>query len=308
MASAGYSAPTALMVDQFERMANEKVRELKLHYRQIQHYEQTLDIENLIHEKASVQRMISSMIEGFKQVLSKRQNLPAEERDAFDARVDPIQRQTHAIVNAIMALIEKPLPVVPKEDAPKKESQNIFDDCFAPEDHDTYGGIKSSTTTSTSAYEEQLMAQTQTDAQARAEEARLRVLRAKEDSEAIKQVARDIEDLNQVMEDLATLVHCQHDMVDSIEDHVEKATYQVHSGNQQLKKALANKNAQVPIVAAGVGAAAAGGPVGIVAGSAVLGVVAGIGGAVAGLFGGRFIKNQVKKSTEVPSNDEPSNE
>ena len=126
---------------------------------------------------------------------------------------------------------------------------------------------------------------------------------------------QDIEDLNQVMEDLAALVHVgfrnciyiilicilfqsQHDIVDSIEEHVELAAHEMQSGNRELKKALANKNAQVPLAAAAIGATAAGGPVGFVAGSAALGIVAGIGGAVAGIFGGRFLKKHAQDSTK----------
>uniref|UniRef100_A0A914Z5N1 t-SNARE coiled-coil homology domain-containing protein n=1 Tax=Panagrolaimus superbus TaxID=310955 RepID=A0A914Z5N1_9BILA len=259
--------------------------------------------------------MIDSMLDGFKQILSKRQEIPSEQHEAFDIRIEPIQRQTQAIINAIMTLIEKPhpqtsLPSSPVSTAIKKNS-NMFDDCFIPEEErDAYGGISSgSSGRGGQYYEQQLVEQTQTKAQKDVGDLQFKLERAKEDAEATKKLTQDIEDLNQVMEDLAALVHSQHDIVDSIEEHVELATYKVESGNRELKKALASKNAQVPLAAAAIGATAAGGPVGFVAGSAALGIVAGIGGAVAGIFGGRLLKKQAQEATKLPtSTNEESNQ
>ena len=93
-------------------------------------------------------------------------------------------------------------------------------------------------------------------------------------------------------------------MVDSIEEHIEMTTHHVHEGHQQLKKALANKNAQVPIAAAAVGATAVGGPIGFAAGSVALGTIAAVGGAVAGLFGGKWIKKNVQESTKVSTSED----
>ncbi|KAE9554107.1 hypothetical protein FO519_002696 [Halicephalobus sp. NKZ332] len=255
-------------------------------------YEKCFDVENLIVEKTNAKKMIDSILDGFKQILAKRQGLPSDQREEFDKRIDPIKRQTQATINAIMSLIEKPLPETKRE--------NIFDDCFIDE-RDAYGGISSSTSKST--YEKEFLDQTQSTIEKHRDDLRFKLTKAKEDAEATARLARDIEDLNQVMEDLATLVHCQHDMVDSIEEHIEMTTHHVHEGNQQLKKALASKNAQVPLAAAAVGATAAGGPVGFAAGSVVLGTVAAVGGAVAGLFGGRWIKKSVQESTKVTTSD-----
>lgn len=40
----------------------------------------------------------------------------------------------------------------------------------------------------------------------------------------------------------------QHDMVESIEEHVERSSQAVQSGQQQLKKAVTTKNAKYPLV------------------------------------------------------------
>ncbi|VDN43961.1 unnamed protein product [Gongylonema pulchrum] len=86
------------------------------------------------------------------------------------------------------------------------------------------------------------------------------------------------------MEQLAQLVHAQHDVVDSIEEHIEMAHLDVRSAHRDLKKAQAAQTAKYPLVAAAVGGAALGGPVGIAAGSTVAGIFAALGGAVAGQF------------------------
>lgn len=40
------------------------------------------------------------------------------------------------------------------------------------------------------------------------------------------------------MEDLAQLVHSQHEIVDSIEEQVERSAHEVQQGNRQLKQAV----------------------------------------------------------------------
>uniref|UniRef100_A0AC34PZJ8 t-SNARE coiled-coil homology domain-containing protein n=1 Tax=Panagrolaimus sp. JU765 TaxID=591449 RepID=A0AC34PZJ8_9BILA len=143
----------------------------------------------------------------------------------------------------------------------------------------------------------------QSSTQIHKDDLRFTLERVREDAKSTIQLEKDVQDLGQIMEDLASLVHAQHDMVDSIEEHVEMASHQVLEGNQQLKKALSNKNAQVPLAAAAVGATVVGGPVGFAAGSVVVGTIAAVGGAVAGLFSGRWIKKSAQESTVLPSSN-----
>lgn len=78
------------------------------------------------------------------------------------------------------------------------------------------------------------------------------------------------------------LFKTQHEVVDSIEEHIERAALHVREGHASLKKAQAAQTAKLPVVAAAVGSVALGGPIGIAAGSAIAGIAAGIGGAFAG--------------------------
>uniref|UniRef100_A0A915ACW4 t-SNARE coiled-coil homology domain-containing protein n=1 Tax=Parascaris univalens TaxID=6257 RepID=A0A915ACW4_PARUN len=132
--------------------------------------------------------------------------------------------------------------------------------------------------------------------QIEAELVRLRAEQAKADAEESRRLAADIEDLNEIMLDLGRLVHSQHEIVDSIEENVERSRLEIQSGHKQLKKAQAAQTAKYPLVAAAIGGVALGGPIGIAAGSTIAGVCAAVGGAVAGLYGGRFFKKRVQEA------------
>jgi len=134
-----------------------------------------------------------------------------------------------------------------------------------------------------------------------AQEMRLRADQAKADAEATRLLAADVEDLNQIMLDLGNLVHAQHDMVDSIEEHCERAEREVRSGQRQLRQAAAANTAKYPLAAAAVGSLALGGPVGLAAGSAIAGVVTAVIGAVGGFYGGQAFKRKVQRDIAADS-------
>jgi t-SNARE complex subunit (syntaxin) len=61
------------------------------------------------------------------------------------------------------------------------------------------------------------------------------------------------------MIDLAQLVHSQHEIVDSIEEQVERSAHEVQQANKNLKQAVRSNQAKYPLVAAAVGGVALGG-------------------------------------------------
>uniref|UniRef100_A0A1I7VHH1 t-SNARE coiled-coil homology domain-containing protein n=1 Tax=Loa loa TaxID=7209 RepID=A0A1I7VHH1_LOALO len=128
-------------------------------------------------------------------------------------------------------------------------------------------------------YEKSLLAETAKGDELQ-EEKQIRInlllLQAKE---AKTNAIKDAEDLNEMMMQLAQLVHIQHDVVDSIEEHIEKA--QTH------------KQSSIP---ATVGSIAMGGPVGFVAGFTVAGIFAAFGGAVAGVYSGNYFRQKVQET------------
>ncbi|VDO85331.1 unnamed protein product [Heligmosomoides polygyrus] len=69
---------------------------------------------------------------------------------------------------------------------------------------------------------------------AKAEEARMT-------AEATAKLNKDMRDLEDIFAELATIVHEQHETVDSIEEHIERATHDIRRGNEQLKKAVRSK-------------------------------------------------------------------
>ncbi|KAE9415417.1 hypothetical protein Angca_004260, partial [Angiostrongylus cantonensis] len=106
---------------------------------------------------------------------------------------------------------------------------------------------------------------------------------------------QDMRDLEEIFAELATIIHQQHEVVDSIEEHVERAAYDIRHGNEELKKAVKNKTSHTTVTAAVVGGLCIGGPVGVAAGSAVAGISAGIAGLIAGIYGGKWFRNSLRK-------------
>jgi t-SNARE complex subunit (syntaxin) len=61
------------------------------------------------------------------------------------------------------------------------------------------------------------------------------------------------------MVDLAKLVHEQHEIVDSIEEQVERTAHDVEQSNKHLKQAVRTNQAKYPVVAAAAGSVIVGG-------------------------------------------------
>lgn len=68
---------------------------------------------------------------------------------------------------------------------------------------------------------------------------------AKAKAESTAKLAKDMRDLEDIFTELATIVHEQHDLVDSIEEHVERASQDVQRGHENVKKAVQHKAARV---------------------------------------------------------------
>ncbi|MFH4979990.1 hypothetical protein AB6A40_006699, partial [Gnathostoma spinigerum] len=60
------------------------------------------------------------------------------------------------------------------------------------------------------------------------------------------------------MADLGNLVREQHEVVDSIEEHIEKSAVQIRAGHVNLQKARNAQTAKYPLVAAAIGSVAVG--------------------------------------------------
>ena len=81
---------------------------------------------------------------------------------------------------------------------------------------------------------------------------------------------------------------------------MERTLHEVQAGERHLRRAVASQSAKLPVMAAAVGGVAAGGTVGIAAGSAIAGIAAAVGGAFAGLefFANKKLKNKDGKITK----------
>ncbi|WKX92684.1 hypothetical protein Q1695_010596 [Nippostrongylus brasiliensis] len=203
-------------------------------------------------------------------ILAERGNLEPDEQERFDARTEPIRKQIQSTLHATNSL-------------PPLKSKNPFLD----EDSDDVNPYEAES--KRYVQESDLRA---LELKAKAEEARMT-------AEATAKLNKDMQDLEEIFAELAAIVHEQHEVVDSIEEHIERATHDIRHGNEQLKKAVRSKTNHATVTAAVVGGLAVGGPVGIAAGSAVAGIGAGIAGLVAGIYGGKWFKNSVRKDCDV---------
>jgi len=282
------------LLDRFERETTSSIKRLKLHCRRIDELDRIQDQQSALKERKEARCLADQLLSSWRQLLRLRDQLNGDVKELFDARVE--QMHVQATVDSVNILLNaEPSPPSStnksRQVGRNERRQNMFDECF---EDDEWQAERSS-----SIYEEQLVSQSVI---CRTKEARLKMEQVREEAEATEHIARNIEDLNQVMVDLAQLIHNQHDMVESIEEHVERSAQAVQSGQQQLKKAVTTKNAKYPLLAATLGSVAIGGPVGLAASSTVLGAVAAIGGAVVGLYSGRALKKQVEKEATRTEN------
>ncbi len=59
----------------------------------------------------------------------------------------------------------------------------------------------------------------------------------KERGESIEKICQEVQTINKLFEDLALLVHVQAPLLNSIEDHIEKAEERTSKGVAELRKA-----------------------------------------------------------------------
>lgn len=258
-------AHASLLIERFERLVTANVRDLQTHHRSIIQSSAAKDALGGSAEKRAACAKIDQLREGLTQVTVVRAQLQPFDQERFDRRIEPLRLKIQAVTRALNTVISA------TADAPQ-EPENIYDELYRRALLPNEG---------------QQQKQLQVDAlKLRAEQARM-------DADETKKLSSEIEDLNEVMQQLSLLVHAQHEVVDSIEEHIERAAVNVRLGHAQLKKAQAAQTAKLPVVAAAVGGVALGGPIGIAAGSTILGLAAGIGGAFAGLYSGRYFRRKL---------------
>ncbi|CAJ0928882.1 unnamed protein product, partial [Mesorhabditis belari] len=251
----------SLLLERYERIAKGEVASLKKMLQQINELESNgKDAQQLRNQALRIE---DQLLLGIEQILSTREKLESELQDEFDTQIEPIRKLIQTTVNALRQMKQTKTPSTTFNGGIEEEEVNV--------------------------YAEELDLQMNAGKRREAD-LKMKLEETKRMTEESRRLETDIEDLNEIFNQLQTLVYQQHDMVDSIEEHVEQARNDVGRGNEQLKSALKSKNAKVPIITAVVGGLALGGPVGVAAGSMLAGTAAAVGGAFAGLYGGRWIK------------------
>ncbi|EYB89233.1 hypothetical protein Y032_0234g3141 [Ancylostoma ceylanicum] len=255
----------SIVVDRYERLAISQLRDL----RELQRKAMNPSTDSA-SVRSQIDRIGQHLQSGLAQLLGERENLDADGQDQFDARVEPIRKQIQSAIHATASL-------------PPLESKNPFEE---PDSVDS------------NPYEAERKRYVQ-ETDSRALELKAKAEEARMVAEATAKLNKDMRDLEDIFAELATIVHEQHDVVDSIEEHIERATHDVKHGNEQLKKAVRSKTNRATVTAAVVGGVAVGGPVGLAAGSAVAGISAGVAGLVAGIYGGKWFRNSVRKDCDI---------
>ncbi|EYB89231.1 hypothetical protein Y032_0234g3141 [Ancylostoma ceylanicum] len=278
----------SIVVDRYERLAISQLRDL----RELQRKAMNPSTDSA-SVRSQIDRIGQHLQSGLAQLLGERENLDADGQDQFDARVEPIRCVIHQIqFNDSIVFWEKIQCSYRKQiqsaihataSLPPLESKNPFEE---PDSVDS------------NPYEAERKRYVQ-ETDSRALELKAKAEEARMVAEATAKLNKDMRDLEDIFAELATIVHEQHDVVDSIEEHIERATHDVKHGNEQLKKAVRSKTNRATVTAAVVGGVAVGGPVGLAAGSAVAGISAGVAGLVAGIYGGKWFRNSVRKDCDI---------
>lgn len=117
-------------------------------------------------------------------------------------------------------------------------------------------------------------------------------------AESWDSLAEDLVELSGLVNEFSAVVHSQQEKIDSIEANVSIAAANVEEGTRSLGKAARSKLAVLPVAGALVGGVL-GGPLGLLAGFKVAGVVAAVGGGLLGFAGGNLIQRKRKERIDV---------
>ncbi|KAK6039514.1 SNARE domain protein, partial [Cooperia oncophora] len=173
-------------------------------------------LEKLQKQATKIDQIDQQLQSSLSQLLSERGNLIPAEQEHFDERTEQIRKQIQTAIRVTQSL-------------PPLTSKNPF----LEEDSDE-----------TNPYEAESKRYLQ-ESSARVLEMKAKAEEARMTAEATAKLNKDMRDLEDIFAELATIVHEQHEIVDSIEEHVERATHDVRHGNEQLKKAIRHKTNQV---------------------------------------------------------------
>ncbi|XP_069487238.1 syntaxin-17 [Ambystoma mexicanum] len=105
----------------------------------------------------------------------------------------------------------------------------------------------------------------------------------------------DLMDLSKLVTEFSEMVHSHQERIDTIEENINTATINVEEGTHNLGRAAKMQVVALPFAGALLGGLI-GGPLGLISGLKVGGIVAALGGGVLGFTGGKLIQ---KKKTNI---------
>ncbi|KIH55911.1 GC-rich sequence DNA-binding factor-like protein [Ancylostoma duodenale] len=179
----------SIVVDRYERLAISELRDL----RKLQRMAMNPSTDSA-SVRSQIDRIGQHLQSGLAQLLGERENLDADGQDQFDARVESIRKQIQSAIHATASL-------------PPLESKNPFDE---PDSDDS------------NPYEAERRRYVQ-ETDSRALELKAKAEEARMVAEATAKLNKDMRDLEDIFAELATIVHEQHEVVDSIEVNTTEA-------------------------------------------------------------------------------------
>ncbi|XP_071791917.1 syntaxin-17-like [Asterias amurensis] len=267
-----------------ERLRQHKVNIVKFHKQR--------NWEKLTTEQINARQTVQQLKANIREMEKTRSLIREEDLPSFDSRVSPVKEEAiHAVVDF--------LEMTDTEQAPLggAQTRNFVSQGDSMLRHRNFGSsdefevinaqetIPEDTHQAESERQLECLMQQQADAQSKAS------------LEAWENLHNDLISLNSVIHEFATHVRVQGEIVDSIEDHVDKSQDHVSTGRRYLIKASTLKAALFPVSGAIIGGCL-GGPVGLYAGMKV-GTVAALGGGALGYASGRFLKKKKDRQASL---------
>uniref|UniRef100_UPI00358E1845 syntaxin-17-like isoform X2 n=1 Tax=Myxine glutinosa TaxID=7769 RepID=UPI00358E1845 len=246
---------------------------------------QLQDWKSVNREQINASRTVQQLKHNLRELESLRIRLRAVDQPTFDDRVRPTQDRAAAVVQDFLGLHKamQRAPGCPKlensEDTMLKSDKTdvVIDD--ATEAAPCGAGACIAESADQEAQQVQLQVQQQ------------------QIEESWEHLAKDLHELDNLVVEFAQVVYVQQEKMDSITENVERASDNVAEGTQQLGKAMRGAAVVLPVAGAVLGGAVAG-PLGLLAGLKVGGLIAAFGGGLLGFTGGHVIQKHRQRRAD----------
>ncbi|XP_035238314.1 syntaxin-17 [Anguilla anguilla] len=249
---------------------------LQKHQANIEKYQRCRQWDRLHQEHINASRTVQQLRANVREMEKLCGRVRSEDARALERLVRPVKERAAAAARGFLSLHAEAPP------APEGPARDPAEPRRSPAAPDELSGAGEG--------EEQLLAQ-----------AHIPLPEIPQDQSAAESwgsLEEDLLDLDGLVNEFSQLVHSQQAKIDSIEDNVEAAAANVEAGSRSLGKAAKYKMAVLPMAGAVLGGVV-GGPLGLLAGFKVAGVVAAVSGGLLGYVGGNAIQKTRRAKVDL---------